>query len=294
VAAVSWEDHAAADSCKIIILVEDTLPSQATELEAKHGLSLLVETVSDGETSKILMDAGPSPEIIAHNRRTLNARLDDLDIVVLSHGHYDHTDGLLEALKFTDTPPPAIIHPKTFCPKFAYKPTLTYIGSHVTHQSVEAAGGVLVPTPSPLPIAKGAIASGEIPLETSFEKAKGFWKVENGGFVEDLMVDEQALIIDLRRKGLVIITGCAHRGIVNTVRLAQRIMKNDKVHAIAGGFHLSKADINVIDATIRELDAIAPDAIYPCHCSGGKAVAKLAAAFGRRCRQIHTGDVITL
>lgn len=287
------ETPSAVDVCKATVLVEDA-PSKGTALIHRHGLSFLIEAASGNSKSKVLLDAGPSPEAIANNVKALNLRLDDLNVVAISHGHYDHMDGLIEVLKHASDPVPVIIHPKVFDPKFAYKPNLTYIGPKFDPSSIKSVGGVLVPTASPLLLAGGIVTSGEIPLETGFEKPKGFWKVEDNVFVEDLMVDEQALVINLRAKGLVIIVGCAHRGLINTVKHAQRITKESKVHAIVGGFHLLEASDEAIHSTVRELKEIAPSHIYPCHCTGKKAISELAKVFGGRCQPIRTGDEILL
>lgn len=281
------------EACRITILVDDA-PGKEAALIHRHGLSSLIEATSGDSRLKILFDAGPSPEAIANNAKALNLRLDDLKIVAISHGHYDHVDGLLEALRYAGGPVPVIIHPAVFDPKFAYKPNLTYIGPKFDPPSLKAAGGVLVPTVSPLLLAGGVVTSGEIPLETPFEGPKGFWKVEGDCFVKDLMVDEQALVVNLEGKGLVVIVGCAHRGVINTVKHAQRIMKENRVHAIVGGFHLLEASDEAIRLTIRELEGIAPDHIYPCHCTGEKAVGEMAEVFGGRCQRVRTGDSILL
>lgn len=281
------------EACRITVLVEDA-PGREAALIHRHGLSFLIEAASKDSKLKVLLDAGPSPEAIANNAKALNLRLDDLNIVAISHGHYDHMDGILEALKYAGGPVPVVIHPTIFDPKFAYKPNLTYIGPSFDPPSLKAVGGVLVPTVTPLLLAGGIVTSGEIPLETPFEKPKGFWKVEGDAFVEDLMVDEQALAVNLKGKGLVVIVGCAHRGIINTVKHAQRIVKESKVHAIVGGFHLLEASDETVRLTIRELEGIAPDYIYPCHCTGKKAIGEMAEVFGGRCQQIRTGDSILL
>lgn len=281
------------DACRITVIVEDTPAKEAT-LMYRHGLSLLIETTSENSKSKILFDTGPSPEILIYNVKALNLRLDDLNVVILSHGHYDHTDGLPAILKQVTQRLPVVMHPTSFNPKFAYKPNLTYIGQGFDRSLIEANGGVLVPTRAPITLINGIITSGEIPLENGFEMPKGFWKVEDDRFMEDLMVDEQALIIDLKTKGLVVVVGCAHRGIINTLRYAQRITNKEEIHALIGGFHLSKASDEAIYSTLRELKGIAPDHIYPCHCTGTKAIRRLTETFGERCKQLHTGDVIIL
>ncbi|MEM3061347.1 MAG: MBL fold metallo-hydrolase [Candidatus Bathyarchaeia archaeon] len=250
---MTLEKYSIINSCKITVLVEDTPHKKKMGLLHKHGLSLLIEATSKNVKSKLLFDAGPSPEIIVNNLKILNSRLDDLDVIMLSHGHYDHLNGLLEVLKRTENPTPVIIHPKMLDPKFTYKPNLTYIGPRFNRSSIEAVRGILVPTNSPITIANGITTSGEITLETNFEEPKGFWKLEGNRFIKDLMIDERALIINLSTKGLIIVVGCAHRGIINTLRHAMRIMNEEKIHAVIGGFHLSKVDDEIIHTTVSEL-----------------------------------------
>ncbi len=139
------------------------------------------------------------------------------------------------------------------------------------------------------------LTSGEIPLISNFEKARGFWTVEDNQFVEDTMVDEQAVILNLRDKGLVVVAGCAHRGIVNTVQHAMKISNGQQhIHAIIGGFHLSKVNDKIIQKTVHKLESINPEYIYPCHCTGSKAIRKFEDVFGDKCRAVHTGDQITI
>ncbi|MEM2122076.1 MAG: MBL fold metallo-hydrolase [Candidatus Bathyarchaeia archaeon] len=282
------------ESCKIIIVVDDT-PARNGALLHRHGLSILVEAASKNSKIKILFDAGPSPGILKYNIKALNLRLEDLDAVVLSHGHYDHTDGLPAVLRFLSRHIPVIVHPRTFDPKFAYKPNLIYIGHGLNRSLIRENGGLFVQTRTPIILVNGIKTSGEIPLETDYEKPIGFWKVEGCEFREDHMIDEQALIIKPKNKGLIVIAGCSHRGIVNTIRIAQRIMDENRIYAIIGGFHLSQASDELIHSTVAALkEGASPDHIYPCHCTGIKPIKILREAFGNRCKQLITGDLVTL
>lgn len=281
------------DSCKITVLIEDTV-DEKFGLTCKHGLSLLIEAAGRKRRLKVMFDAGPSPQAIEHNVEKLNLRLNDLNAIVVSHGHYDHVDGLLTVLNRVERPIPVLVHPKAFNPKFAYKPHLTYIGSKFNRSTIEASGGLLAQSITPITLMEGVVASGEIPLETGFENPKGFWKVEDDRFVEDLMVDEQAVAVDLGAKGLVVIVGCAHRGVVNTIRHVQKIMNKKEICAVIGGFHLLKASDKTISATVEELEEISPEHVYPCHCAGNKAVKRLGVAFGDGCKPIRTGHVVAL
>jgi len=109
-----------------------------------------------------------------------------------------------------------------------------------------------------------------------------------------MMKDDQALILDAGKKGLVVISGCPHAGIVNTVRHAQKLMGVKKVHAVIGGFHLRDSERERIKATIGDLTKINPDFVYPCHCTGSKATHRLIQTFREKCRPLGTGDVVEI
>jgi 7,8-dihydropterin-6-yl-methyl-4-(beta-D-ribofuranosyl)aminobenzene 5'-phosphate synthase len=143
-------------------------------------------------------------------------------------------------------------------------------------------------------IADGITTTGEVPRTTAFENVRGFWTVKDRSFVDDLMLDDQSLVIDVEDKGLIVVAGCAHSGIINTIKYAQKITGNSRVYAVLGGFHLISADAKRIQATVDELKKFDPEFVGPCHCTGKKATKKIAEAFGDRCRPLHTGDVIEL
>ena len=229
------------DRVRLTVLAEDTVNKRRSHLVAKHGLSLLVETTVAGASTRILMDAGPPPNVALRNATAMRARVRELDAIVISHGHYDHIGGLLQILKRSSRRIPIVAHPKVFGPKFAFKPNLQFIGPDFDQSSVKAAGGILVLARNPVMIAAGVTTSGEIARETNFEKTEGFWTVEDDRFVEDPMNDEQALLINVKDKGLVVITGCAHSGIINTLKQAQKTSSVDDIYAVVGGLHLEKA-----------------------------------------------------
>ena len=136
--------------------------------------------------------------------------------------------------------------------------------------------------------------TGEIKRTTTYEKPQGFWIVKKERLIEDLMIDEQALILQTKDKGLVILSGCAHSGIINTVRHAKNLMGVSKVHAIIGGFHLAPLSRETVNATLEDLIEINPAYIYPCHCTGSKNIGRLSKFFGERCQPLRTGDVIEI
>jgi len=278
---------------KLTVLVEDSVsaPKKALGLEAKHGLSILIERTKPRFT--ILMDTGQSPSILLQNMEILGINIQKIDAIFLSHGHYDHTGSLLEILKKINRDIPIIAHPNAFNPKFKIAPNLRYIGIPFKLCELELSRGLLLAR-NPVTIIERIITSGEIERITPYEKPQNFWTVENGRLIEDVMMDDQALILNLEDKGLIVVSGCAHAGIINTIKQAQKLTGIKKVHAVIGGFHLSGSRDEMIKATIDDLTKIDPAFIYPCHCTGTNNIRRLAEIFKKRCRPVKTGDTFKL
>jgi 7,8-dihydropterin-6-yl-methyl-4-(beta-D-ribofuranosyl)aminobenzene 5'-phosphate synthase len=286
------ENMPSVDRVKLTILVEDS--DGQPNLVAKHGLSVLIETASADSKSRILMDTGPAPDVALHNANMMKLDIRSLNAIVISHGHYDHTGGLIQILKNIGRPTLVVAHPLAFAPKFSYKPNLRFIGTEFDPESVRDAGGVCLIARNAVPIATGVMASGEIPRETDFEKVEGFWTTSEGQFLQDMITDDQSVVINVREKGLVIISGCAHAGIINTVRNAEKMAGTHEIYAIIGGFHLADANGKRIEATLHHLLRIQPKRLYPCHCTGSRAMNRFVESFGERVTPVRTGDIIEL
>ena len=279
---------------RLRVLVEDssTVEGKRKGLRSEHGLSILIEVPKP--KFSLLMDTGRSPYTLLHNMKTLNVDLNVINLIFLSHGHYDHTGGLLELLRTLKRPIPVVAHPEIFNPKYKLDPYLKFIGSPFKRFQVESLGGRLILARNSVSLMSEVSTTGEVERVTLYEKVRGFWTVKDERFVEDPMLDDQALILNVEGKGLAVISGCAHSGIVNTVEQAKRIMRTDRVYAVIGGFHLIGASREVIESTVNDLARIDPELLCPCHCTGSKAVKEMKKRFGDRCKPLGTGAVIEL
>ena len=279
---------------RIDVLVDDHANPEKPVLWPEHGLSLLITIGSGEEELRILFDAGASGESLLHNSRLIGADLNAIDVVVLSHGHYDHTGGLAAALEASRTPIPVIAHPDALCKKFALKPRLRYTGIPYREAELERLGGRLLYSRKPIELADGILVTGEIPRENAFEGTPEHYVIlRDGELGRDYMLDDQALVIRGGR-GLTIITGCAHAGIINTIDYARKITGIKEVHAVIGGFHLVDADEERLRNTLNRLKEADPKLIAPCHCTGETATKLIRDCFGARFMELRVGSTLEL
>lgn len=254
-------------------------------LIAEHGLSMLV-TVYKGKTSHtILFDTGYNGFSVLHNLAQLDRSLDEIESVVLSHGHMDHTGSMYKILDRMTHPVSLIVHPQVFQPrryveredggKLAFPQTLT-------KSRIEQSGANIIESRSAMSIADGMVlVTGEVERVTSFEKGFPNAVMEKRGRLEpDPISDDQSLVMHLEGKGLVVVSGCAHSGIINTVSYCRKLAGIENIHAVLGGFHLTGPIFEpIIGKTIAELKKIAPQIIVPMHCTGWKAINLLREQF---------------
>lgn len=279
---------------RLTIVVENSASIDNSQVWAQHGLSIFLEMEQGSERIKLLMDTGATSDVMLHNADALKIDLHHLDLICLSHGHYDHTGGLMGVLQRLDGRISILAHPDIFAPKLKARPVLKFIGAPFTRAEAEAAGAIMLECQGPVIVTPGVMTTGEVPRRESFEKVEGFWTVKGGQYCQDSIPDDQALAINLPGKGLVVITGCAHSGIINTIRHAQKITGVEELYALIGGFHLMGADDKRIDNTAEALQSLDPAIVRPGHCTGQKAVCRLQEALGDRCRPLAVGDSIHL
>jgi 7,8-dihydropterin-6-yl-methyl-4-(beta-D-ribofuranosyl)aminobenzene 5'-phosphate synthase len=254
-------------------------------LLAEHGFSVLIRLARDGRDHQVLFDAGMTPSGLSDNMRRLSLSPADLEAVVLSHGHFDHTaglDGLVRTLGRANLP--VIIHPQFWTQRrIAVPGAPPFELPSTSRTALQGAGFDIIEERQPsFLFERSLLITGEVDRTTPFEQ--GFpphQALRDGAWQPDpLILDDQAAILQVRDKGLVIITGCGHAGIVNIVRYAQRLTGVEQVYAVLGGFHLNGPAFEpLIPATIAALGEIAPQVLVPTHCTGWRAIHALAAAF---------------
>jgi 7,8-dihydropterin-6-yl-methyl-4-(beta-D-ribofuranosyl)aminobenzene 5'-phosphate synthase len=253
-------------------------------LQAEHGFSMLVTVHQGQDRWHVVFDAGMTPDTMVGNMRRLGVDPADVEVVVLSHGHSDHTTGLDGFVRAVGRPNiPVVVHPLLWTRRRLAVPGIEPIElPTLSKRALEGAGFDVVEARRPSLLFKGSVLiTGEVARSTDFETGMPFHEGDLGHSWEPdpLILDDQALVVHVRGAGLVVLTGCGHAGIVNIVRYAQRLTGVERVHAVFGGFHLSgPLFAPVVGPTVDALAALAPDVIVPAHCTGRGATNAIAGA----------------
>lgn len=251
-------------------------------LRAEHGFSALV-SVREGNTSRsLLLDTGITPDGVTTNADRLGVDLSAVEVVVLSHGHYDHTGGLL-SLASRCPGVPLVLHPDVWTPRRIAAPGAPLRNlPALDRAALEEARYEITERGGPTALLGGTVlVTGQIDRTVDYERGMPFHQARRGGeWVPDPHLDDdQAVVVHVRGRGLVVLTGCGHAGATNTVVHARRLARVDRLHALLGGLHLSGPAFEpVIEPTVAHLRTLSPDLVVPAHCTGWKAQHRLAAA----------------
>ena len=270
----------------ITTLSENT--ASQTDFLAEFGISMLVEF----DKLKVLFDTGYSFSAF-HNARLLGIDSNQIDKIILSHSHHDHTGGLRDILMgrvrktsrfniLEASEIEVIAHPNIFAEEwFVTEGELKrYIGMRWTRCELEQLGAKFNLSTEPVWLTENMVTSGEVPLITSYEKVDRECYIKNGKqFQHDEIRDDLSLVIKTKL-GLVVVTGCAHRGIVNILHRAQELTGVNDIYAVIGGTHLFRADEEQLEATIQALKEFNIKKMGVSHCTGLAAATRLAHEFG--------------
>jgi 7,8-dihydropterin-6-yl-methyl-4-(beta-D-ribofuranosyl)aminobenzene 5'-phosphate synthase len=269
-------------------------------LIAEPGFSALVRTERAGRTRTVLFDTGVSPNGMVENMRRVGIDPAEVEVIVLSHGHWDHVtgvEGLVRVLGRTSLP--VMIHPEFWGRRRISFPGLEPAEFPFTSRSaLEEMGFAIVEERQPSFLLDGAVLiTGEVDRTTPFETGfQGHQAMRQGSWQDDpLILDDQALVVSLGDRGLVVLSGCGHAGIINTVRYARRLTGQDRVAAVVGGFHLSGPMFErIISPTVEALAELSPSLLVPAHCTGWKACHQFATRFPEAFVMSTVGTTIRL
>ena len=290
------------NKANLIVESSDTIQYYTEKpLLAEHGFSALIQPEGSGET--ILWDAGVSKVALIENMRSMGLEFKAITQIALSHGHYDHYAAMTAVLETMALSPESkewgdqvqeadirawldkdkisiVTHPAAFRERWRRKDDGTLVGPSMPPPADrwKAAGAKIIRSEGPFKLTKGCWMTGYIPRK-SFEESGRPEKLlyRNGAdFIPDDLDEDQAIVIHLKDKGLVVLSGCAHSGIVNTVEYAQQFSGVDKVYAVMGGFHLARASEEEIDQTVTYFKDLDLTYIIPSHCTGFQATSKIA------------------
>jgi len=271
--------------------VTPVVPGKPKSMHAEHGVAFYVETVVGGKASACMFDYGLDARGVMSNMELLGLDIGKASAFGLSHGHFDHWTCAVPILRQyrsrIATGAPFYVGEEAFAHRYTLRPWGTEPDDlgQLNKEDIDALDLKVVEVKNPVEIIPGAYLTGPIERVTAYEKVPPTFLIQRGNKREpDDFRGEQGLFFNVRGKGLVVLTGCGHAGVVNTVKQAQKIAATEKVHAVMGGFHLVNAKPELIQNTVADIKAMRPDYIVPAHCTGFEAMV----AFSRELPEAFT------
>ena len=271
------------EQVRITTLVENTVFTVG--LRAEHGLALHLQF----GPHRVLFDTGQT-DLLLPNAQALGLDLRDLDVIVLSHGHYDHCGGLPAVWR--QAPRCRLwLHPAAVETKYSVstRGSGRLVGMSAEAREIAGARARTVWIRGPTEVVPGLFVTGEIPRETGFEDVGGRFFLDAAGQRPDPLLDDQALFFE-SREGVVVLLGCAHAGVVNTLRHIEAITGRKPWRAVLGGLHLLHASTDRLDATVEALREWDVPLLVPAHCTGWPATARLWTSFPGHCATAGVGS----
>ncbi len=271
---------------RVTIVVENK--SRDTALMAEPGVAYWIETADE----RLLFDTGNGKALLP-NIKVLGIDLSSADAIALSHGHGDHTNALSDAMGIAKNAK-LYTHPAALKAKYSFrKGKMRYIGVPRTEDNaLRKRMAEFIDTTKPSEVVKGVFVTGEVPRMTDFEDI-GMTQTytDEEGKVPDTLPDDQSLYF-ASRQGTVVLLGCAHSGVVNTLNYIRELTDGEPIYAVIGGMHLYTASAERIRRTIEELREFNITQISPIHCTGDDAIKQISEAYKNTYKFYCTGSVM--
>jgi 7,8-dihydropterin-6-yl-methyl-4-(beta-D-ribofuranosyl)aminobenzene 5'-phosphate synthase len=277
---------------KFTVITENTVQGKGDVLYGEHGFSLFLERPD----IRILFDTGPAGIATLHNAPKLGIDLASADAIVLSHGHADHTGGLLGVLKSVGKPIRVYAHPGIFADRLSKRANgkIVFAGMPYKREALEGFGAEFDLSAGFREIAPDIYLTGEVPRRSTFETGDADLYVRRDAeMVKDPLPDDQSLVVSTS-EGLALILGCCHAGLINTIRHVQQQLPGRPIHTVLGGTHLGFAPLEQLRETSRTLKGMGIRRLGLSHCTGLKAGAHLAAEFGEAVFFCNVATTLTL